>query len=154
MTPPVIESEQQFRDALGDVLLSCLNPDYRPYVDLTAGTVGATCDLLGPRRPDDPTLPPPEDHDIVWIPAISGEEGYKYMTDFVASLPSEEARARLALRLTWRKPFRNFLLALTPEELPLWTAYRARCFHIAARFRLTDAGLHFNGTRPARLPVY
>jgi hypothetical protein len=154
MNAPIIESEQQFRDALGDALLACLNPDYRPYVDLTAGTVGVTTDLLGPRRPDDPTLPPPEDHDIVWIPPISGEEGYKYMTDFVATLPTEEARDRLNLRLSWRKPFRNFLLALTPEELPLWTAYRTRCFHIAARFRLTDARLHFDGERPARLPVY
>ena len=76
------------------------------------------------------------------------------MTDFVATLPTEEARDRLNLRLSWRKPFRNFLLALTPEELPLWTAYRSRCFHIAARFRLTDARLHFDGERPARLPSY
>lgn len=141
-----IQSPEQLNEDLTDALISIVDEHTDAVIDLTDNIVGL--------RPF-PDTPLPPGHDIIVIPRVTSQEGFKAMSDFVATLPDEEARARLGLRLTWRKPFRGFLLALTPDEQLLWQAYRAHAFGIIARFRVSDADLHFDGTRNrvARLPT-
>lgn len=141
-----LQSADQLYDDLSEALITIVDEHTDALIDLTDNVVGF--------RPL-PDSPLPEGHDIIVIPRVTPQEGFKVMQDFVASLPSEEARDRLNLRLSWRKPFRNFLLALTEEELPLWQAYRANAFRIIARYRISDADLHYDTDRArvARLPT-
>ena len=85
-----IQSPEQLYDDLTDALISIVDEHTDALIDLTDNIVGL--------RPF-PDTPLPPGHDIIVIPRVTPQEGFKAMQDFVATLPDEEARDRLNLRL-------------------------------------------------------
>lgn len=89
--------------------------------------------------------------DASWWLTVACEgsrEGYRDMQDFVAAVPSEDRRDRLAIAIEGRGAFRRFkdVLSRRPEELERWHAFSEERQRGRARAWLAGAG-YCPGTR-------
>jgi hypothetical protein len=79
--------------------------------------------------------------------------GYRDMQDFIAAVPDEDRRDRLAIAIEGRGAFRRFkdVLSRWPEEFGRWYAFSEERQRGRARAWLTDAG-YYVAPRTARSP--
>ena len=79
-----------------------------------------------------------------WLPVRSegSREGYRDMQDFIAAVPDEDRRDRLAIAIQGRGAFRRFkdVLARWPEEFERWYAFSEERQRGRARAWLAEAG--------------